>query len=120
MTYFSGRLSPAMQSVIDLLAKDGDMEAREIAEMTGLSLKTLVQSGYLARMVAMGVIRVSSYERSGGVPTPTYSVTKGKNATRPARMTEAQRSRRWRKLVGFGTKEFKQSRALRELARITA
>lgn len=120
MSRFSGRLTPGMKSVVEVLADDGDMEAREIAEMTGLSIKTLVQSGYLARMVEMGAIRVSSYERSGGDPTPTYSVTKGANATPPARMTEAQRSRRWRKLVGFGTPEFKRARALRELARLTA
>jgi len=119
MSHFSGRLTPGMKSVIATLTDDGDMEAREIAEMTGLSLKTLVTSGYLSRMVEMGAIRISSYERSGGDPTPTYSITKGKNANPPARMTEAQRSRRWRKLVGFGTKEFKRARALRELARIT-
>ena len=120
MSKFSGRLTPAMKGVIEVLTLDGDMEAREIAEMTGLSIKTLVTSGYLARMVEMGAIRISSYERSGGDPTPTYSIKPGKNATPPARMTEAQRSRRWRKLVGFGTKEFKRARALRELARITA
>lgn len=120
MSRFIERLTPSMKVVVATLTQDGDMEAREIAEMTGLSIKTLVTSGYLARMVEMGAIRVSSYERSGGDPTPTYSVTKGKNAIPPARMTEAQRSRRWRKLVGFGTKEFKRARALRELVRLTA
>lgn len=119
MSRFIEHLTPGMKVVVATLLQDGDMEAREIAEMTGLSIKTLVQSGYLARMVEMGAIRVSSYERSGGDPTPTYSVTKGKNANPPARMTEAQRSRRWRKLVGFGTNEFKRARALRELARVT-
>lgn len=120
MSHFSGRLTPAMKTVIDVLHQDGDMEAREIAEMTGLSIKTLVAGSYLARMVEMGAIRISGYERSGGDPTPTYSITPGKNATPPARMTEAQRSRRWRATVGFGTKEFKRARALRELARIMA
>jgi hypothetical protein len=109
-----------MKSVVEVLAADGDMEAREIAEMTGLSIKTLIDGSYLNQMIKMGAIRISRYERSGGDPTPTYSVTKGKNSTPPARMTEAERSRRWRKTVGFGTVEFKRSRALRELVRITA
>jgi hypothetical protein len=120
MSHFSGRLTPAMQSVVDILTQDGDMEAREIAEMTGLSIKTLVTSGYLARMVTMGVIRVSGYERSGGEPTAVYSVTKGRNADAPATMTLAERSRRWRERVGFGTNEYRRAMALRELARITA
>lgn len=120
MSRLSGRLTPGMKSIIEVLTEDGDMEAREIAEMTGLSIKTLIDGSYLNQMIRMGAIRISSYERSGGDPTPTYSVTKGKNATPPARMTEAERSRRWRKTVGFGTVEFKRARALRELARITA
>ena len=120
MTYFSGRLSPAMQSVVDLLTIDGDMEAREIAEMTGLSVKTLVQSGYLARMVKMGAIRITGYVRTEGIPAAIYSVTKGKNAPMPETMTLAERSRRWRARVGYGTAEYKRAIALRELARITA
>ena len=114
-------ITPAMQSVIDTLTEDGDMEAREIADMTGLSLKTLVDGSYLNQMIRMGAIRISKYERSrSGEPVATYSVTPGKSAVPPARMTEAERSRRWRKTVGFGTAEFKRGRALRELLRVMA
>ena len=121
MSRFIERLTPGMKSVVEVLTADGDMDAREIAEMTGLSLKTLVDGSYLNQMIRMGAIRISRYERSrSGEPTATYSVTPGKNAAPPARMTEAERSRRWRKTVGFGTVEFKRSRALRELARLTA
>lgn len=49
MSRFIERLTPSMKVVVATLTKDGDMEAREIAEMTGLSVKTLVTSGYLAR-----------------------------------------------------------------------
>lgn len=120
-TQFSGRITPVMQRVLDALARDGDMEAEALADASCTCHNTLSGGGYLRKMLAMELIRVSGWKRNApGAPTPIYSVTPGKSVKPPRVYSRSERTKRWRVKVGYRSAEYARRQALKELVRITA
>ncbi len=119
-TQFSGRITPVMQRVLDALARDGDMEAEELAEASCTCHNTLSGGGYLRKMLAMELIRVSGWKRNApGAPTPIYSTSEGKSVNPPRAYSRVERTRRWKKKVAYGSPEWARRQSLKQLVMVT-
>lgn len=116
------KLTPSLRRILSALDKHGDMEPPEIAETACVGVNTLSGGGYLTKLLTMGLIRVSRWERADkcGPFRPVYSVSPGENAKKPSPYTNAQKSKRWKKRAGYYKPEYQRRKALAELARITA
>jgi len=106
-------MTPVMRRILAALDREGDLDAREIAEAAHCSYETLTGGGYLRRMVEAELIRVARYVRSttSGPAAPIYSVTPGANAKRPKPFTDAEKCKRWRKRAGYRSAAWKAQRS---------
>lgn len=120
------KLTPSLRRILMALDKHGDMEAPEIAESACVGVNTLSGGGYLTKLLTMGMIRVSRWERAEkcGPFRPVYSVSPGESQKKPTPYTASQKSKRWKKRVGYNKPEYRESQkarhSLNELLRITA
>jgi len=117
-------LTPSLRRILIALDRDGDMAPADIAEAAHVSLGTL-QSGYLTKLLVMGLVRVSRWERNAVGPfIPVYSVSKGESKPKPEPYTVAEKCKRWKKRAGYYRPDYKQRQQARhsmnELLRITA
>ena len=120
-TQFSGRITPVMQRVLDALARDGDMDAEDLAAAACTCHNTLSGGGYLKKMLDLKLIRVSAWKRNApGAPTPIYSISEGESIKPPRAYSRVERTRRWRVKVGYRSAEYARRQALKELVRIMA
>lgn len=112
-------LTPLMRRIVHALEREGDMDARELADAACTCYDTLSGGGYLRKMLSQELIRVSGWRRNyPGAATPIYSVTPGKSAQKPPPISRSERARRWRKRVGYYSAEYRRRVALRELVKI--
>lgn len=120
------KLTPSLRRILRALDEHGDMEAPEIAEAACVGVNTLSGGGYLTKLLTMELIRVSRWERADkcGPFRPVYSTSPGESEKKPAVYTAAQKTKRWRKKVGYLSPEWKSRQQARhsmnELLRITA
>lgn len=120
-THFKGRITPVMQRVLDALDRDGDMDAEDLAAAACTCHNTLSGGGYLRKMLAMELIRVSRWKRNApGAPTPIYSTSAGKSVNPPRAYKASERTKRWRVKVGYRSAEYARRQALKDLVRIMA
>ena len=114
-------LSPVMRRILAALEEHGDMDTEELAEATCASVGTLRDGGYMRHLLGLELVRVSRWVRSSAGPAaPVYSITPGKSAVKPKPYTTAEKNRRWKRKVGYRNQQWRQSKALKELARISA
>lgn len=115
-------ITPVMRRILSALDQHGDMDANDIAESACCSYETLTGGSYLRKMVDAELIRIVKYERAlrSGPAVPIYSVTPGRNASRPKPYSDAEKCRRWRNRVGYGSSRWHNGKALAALVRITA
>lgn len=118
------KLTPSMRRIINALNTHGDLPAAEIAELAHVCAGTLA-SGYLTKLLILGLIRVSRWQRNTvGLPIATYSTSKGRSQPKPVPYTGAEKSKRWRKRAGYYKPEYKRHQqtrhALNALLKITS
>lgn len=119
-TQFGTRVTPVMRRVMDALAAHGDMDAESLAEVSCTCHNTLSGGGYLRRMLALNLIRVSKWRRNApGAPTPIYSVTRGVSVKPPRAYSRSERTKRWRMKVGYRGTEYARRQSLKLLVEIT-
>lgn len=120
------KLTPSLRRILNALDQHGDMEACEIATTAHVGENTLSGGGYMTKLLVMGLVRVSRWERAdkSGPFRPVYSVTHGESVPKPAALKPSERCRRWRKKVGYRSAQWhsrQQARhSMNELLRITA
>jgi hypothetical protein len=91
------REAPGMQSILATLERCGSLTYREIAGLSGLSLNTVKNSGYLDALIAQGRIHVGGWRRSSHGPmSPLYAYGPGEAVPRTQSLTGAQKCSRHR------------------------
>ncbi len=107
------RLTVLFIRILVALDTHGSMNADEIAETAAVGKETLSGGRYMAKLVELGLVRVSKWERqlTSGPFRPVYSVRPGKHAEKPKPYTNAEKSRRWRKRVNYNKAENNARRA---------
>lgn len=114
-------LTPSMRRIVMALEREGDMDSEEIAEAAHVGINTLSGGGYLQTLMLMKKIRVARWVRNlNGGPTPIYSASPGENKPRPKPYTGAEKSRRWRKRVGYRSQAWHAARRSAELVKVTS
>jgi hypothetical protein len=105
------RLTVSFIRILVALDTHGSMNADEIAETAAVGKETLSGGRYMAKLVELGLVRVSKWERqlTSGPFRPVYSVRPGKHAEKPKPYTNAEKSRRWRQRSGY-TKAEREAR----------
>ena len=109
-------ITPSMRRILSALDRDGDMEADEIAIAANVAESTLSGGGYLTKLLAMDMIRVSRWIRAdkSGPPRPVYSVSPGKSATKPKPFTNAEKAKRWKRRAGYYKPEYAARRTAKQ------
>lgn len=114
------KITPLMRrimAVLDPVEGDGDMTAADIAEQLDLAVSYIRKHGTQPLHDA-GLIRVCSWLPGViGNPTKVWSLTKGKDAKRPARTAKRVICRRYRAKQASGS--IKANNALSMLVSIT-
>lgn len=124
-TQFSHRngvlcVTPVLGRVLDALREHGDMEPDDIAEAAHTCCATILGGGYLRKLVEFGLIRVSKWRRNTtGGPTPIYSATPGKSASKPRAFTHSERTRRWAAKTAHKSAAWHHRKNLGALVKIT-
>lgn len=91
------RNSPGMELVVSVLQRHGPTGFVELAELTGLSLHTIRNSGYLNALRAQKRVHICGWRRARQGPmTPIYAAGAGSDAPRPESFSSAEKSRRYR------------------------
>lgn len=94
---FKSETAKLRMSRIEVLLKQSPMNKHELA--TELCISTRWAGGYLSHMHKQGLIRVCSWTRHIGEPTPRYELGSAPDTARPKPMTPAQIAKRYRKKV---------------------
>lgn len=119
-TQFSQRgpylcVTVVMTRILNALSSH-DMEPEELADAAITCHATLSGGGYLRKLEAAGLIRVAKWKRnSPGAPTPIYSRSPGKSVRPPPVYSNSERTRRWKRKVGYGSAEHARRKALKDL-----
>lgn len=93
----SERKTPGMELVVSALEKHGPAGYVELAELTGLSVRTIKNSGYLSALRAQKRVHVCDWRRARRGPmTPIYAAGAGRDAPKPERFSSAEKNRRYR------------------------
>ena len=102
------KLSPSLRRILLALDRHGDLGYDDIAERAHVAPATLRDGGYMLRLHIMQLVRVSRWIRSesGGPPSPVWSVSPGESKRKPKPYTDAQKSRRYKQRIGYGTPEY--------------
>jgi len=92
------REAPGMKQLLEVIERYGPVDYRQAAQLCGLAINTVKNSGYLAALVAQRKIHIAGWRRSrSGPPCPLYDIGAGKPAEQPPRLTSAERTRAHRK-----------------------
>ena len=93
----TNRDAPGMELIVDALVRFGNLTYREIAQLTGLSLHTVKNSGFLDALIAQQRIHIAQWKRSRNGPmSAVYGAGPGRNAEKPPALNAAEKSRRHR------------------------
>lgn len=99
MPHFSerDRDSPGLARIVAALGRAGPMTYREIALAAGLSTNTIKNSGYMDILVRQRRAHISEWRRNRQGPmVAVYTAGPGRNATKPAPLSQAEKMQRWR------------------------
>ena len=93
----TNRDAPGMRRIVATLARFGALDYRQIAELSGLSVNTLKNSGFLDALIVQQRIHVAAWKRSPKGPmSPVYRLGADAAAPRPDPLNAAEKSRRQR------------------------
>lgn len=91
------RAAPGMDLIVNALLRRGPMSYPEIAAVTGLSLHTIKNSGYLSALRTQRRVHICDWRRARKGPmTPIYDAGAGSDAPKPETFSSAEKSRRYR------------------------
>jgi len=91
-----------MQSILATLERCGSLTYRGIAELSGLSLNTVKNSGYLDALIVQGRIHIGGWRRSSHGPmSPLYVLGSGEAVSKPQSLTGAEKCSRHRARLGI-------------------
>lgn len=91
-TLSSARITPALERVLQALARQSNMAVTDIAAQAFVGVSTLACGGYIRTLRARGLIHVSGWRKvNGRFSTPLYSVGDKPDVERP-RIDETNRS----------------------------
>jgi len=92
--------SPAMQRILELLARKADMSARDISQEAFVGITTLACGGYLKALRSKGLIHVSGWRKTRkGFVTPLFSLGDHLDLARPKFSDEDRDSRGMSQIV---------------------
>jgi hypothetical protein len=113
----AGKVTPAMQRILDLLGMRTPLSPKEIAKDAFVALTTLEGGGYLKMMKELGLIHVDGWLKNhNGFTTPLYAVGAQEDCPRPKFHSVDRDSRGMAKIVAALHQHGKLG--FRELARL--
>ena len=93
----TNRSAPGMDTIVSALERYGALTYREIAQFSGLSPNTVMNSGFLDALIAQRRIHIVDWRRGAlGPMRPVYASGDGPAAPKPVVLSHAQRSERYR------------------------
>lgn len=91
------RDSAGLSRIVATLERHGPLSYREAAALAGLSPHTVKNARYMEILVAQGRVHIGAWRRGRrGPASALYAAGSGRNAAKPAALSAAEKSRRFR------------------------